>query len=178
MRSKAVKPDTMDCVLMALQPVNRLICEISLKTGLRLSDVLNIKTEQMQKGRFTLRERKTGKNRRITIPNTLRDSALSIAGRIFVFENRLDPTKPRVRQTVWKDVKRAAKAFGFKQGLSPHSCRKSFSVRKYNACGDMRKVQALLNHDSLLTTSLYVLAEELEQRTLNAPKIAPNLNDS
>ena len=51
-------------VLAALTPPNRLACEISLATGLRISDVLALTRDQAVDGRFSIREQKTGKVRR------------------------------------------------------------------------------------------------------------------
>jgi integrase len=47
--------------------------EIAVYTGLRLSDVLSIKTDQLKEkdGRLTIRQAKTGKNRRIRLTNDL-----------------------------------------------------------------------------------------------------------
>lgn len=47
-------------LLAALMPPNRLALEVSLATGLRISDVLNLRTERLEE-RMTIRELKTGK---------------------------------------------------------------------------------------------------------------------
>ena len=163
--TNAVKPDTMECVLRLMTPQNALACRISLATGLRISDVLNIKTEQLRKDSFTVCESKTGKRRRVTLPRSLRAAALSYSGKVYAFPHRLDELRPRTRQAVWRDVNRAAKALRLGGCVAPHSCRKSFAVRKYAACGDMRKVKQLLNHSSEAVTYLYALAAEVDSRS-------------
>ena len=48
-------------VLSALTFENRIACEVSLATGLRIGDVLALKTEKVQKmARFTIKEQKNG----------------------------------------------------------------------------------------------------------------------
>lgn len=163
--TNAVAPDTMECVLRCLTPQNALACRVSLATGLRISDVLNLRTEQLKHDTISVRESKTGKRKRVQLGKVLRTNLLSYAGKVYVFEGRLDPMRHRTRQAVWRDVKRAARALRLDGCVAPHSCRKSYAVRKYKACGDMRKVQRLLNHSSEVVTQLYALAAELDSRS-------------
>ena len=56
-------------VLAALMPANRLVMECCMATGLRVGDVLALKTADVQHGpRMTVREQKTGKSRRVYWP--------------------------------------------------------------------------------------------------------------
>ena len=94
MRSSYVEPGPLGLVLAALQPTNRLVFEVMLATGLRVGDVLNLRTEQVQRQRFTVREAKTGKTRRVYIPKDLQLRLLSQAGRLYCFEGRNDWRRP------------------------------------------------------------------------------------
>ena len=158
-------------LLAALTPHNRLAVEVSLATGLRISDVLGIKVEAVRngKGRFTVRELKTGKTRRVTLSGELLERCLSLSGRVYVFEHRLDWKRPRTRQSVWKDVKRVARLFRVKCNLAPHTARKTYAVGLYKRSGDLARVQRLLNHSSEAVTVLYALADELTARRMGAP---------
>jgi len=172
MRTKPVKTDSLDVLLAALMPSNALACRLSLLTGLRISDVLAIKSCEVAKGRWTVTEGKTGKKRRVYVPLALRDDVMRQAGKIWAFPGRTNQNKHRTRQAVYTDIKRAAKLLRLGDGISPHSLRKTFAVKKYNACGDMRKVQELLNHKYEATTMLYALSDVL------ASKQADKLADS
>jgi len=152
-------------LLAALTPPNRLAMEISAATGLRISDVLGLRTEALEKAaRITVREKKTGKPRRLTIPAELRRQALEMAGAVYIFEGRLETNKPRTRDAVLKDVKRVAKVFRLKQNVAPHSARKLFAVEAYRRTGDLKKVQALLQHKFEGVTMLYAMADQLTAR--------------
>lgn len=164
MRTKPIKEDELDVVLACLMPENSLACRVSLHTGLRISDVLRIKSHQVANGRFQVTEWKTGKKRRVTLPKTLQNELLRYCGKIFAFEHRYTPQKHRTRQAVYMDITRAAKALRLEEGLAPHSMRKTFAVRAYNASGDMGKVKALLNHTYESTTMLYALADCLKDK--------------
>lgn len=170
MRSSYVEPDVFRLLLTALMPENRLALEVSLATGLRIGDVLSLKTKDLQRERFTIKEQKTGKSRRVYLPVVLRSACRTIAGRYFVFENRLTPNKPRTRQAVYKDLKRVARLYrlnGRKLAgqISPHTARKVYAVGEYHRTGSLEKVQHLLNHSSEAVTMLYALADELEDRS-------------
>lgn len=164
MRTEWVKPDEMDCILMAMHWHNALALRVSLATGLRISDVLSLRSDCLHLERISLRERKTGKRRTVRLPQSLKIDLARIAGKVFIFEGRLSPLKARTRQAVYKDMRSAAKALHLSGAIAPHSCRKAYAVRKYHASGDIRAVQRLLNHDSEAVTILYALADELTAR--------------
>jgi integrase len=130
-----------------------------LRTGLRVSDVLAIRTEQVQSCRLTVSESKTGKTRTVRLPQSVIDRMRSQAGRVYVWEHAKSEDKHRTRQAVWWDIKRAAKAMRIPLQISPHSARKSYACAMYRRTGDIFKVQSLLNHDRLETTVLYLLDE-------------------
>lgn len=151
-------------LLAALTPPNRLACEVSACTGLRISDVLNLRSERLCE-RFSVRELKTGKVKRVRLPAALLDRLVSQAGRIYVFENRLDCRRARTRQSVYKDLRRAARLFRVKEThISPHSARKIYAVSEYRRTGSIERVKELLNHEDEAVTMLYAMADQLETR--------------
>lgn len=164
MRSDYIDRDTFRHILAALTYPNQLAIEVSLATGLRIDDVLGLRTRDLGE-RFTVREKKTGKTRRVKLGKDLLDALLSIAGKIYVFEGRTDYRKHRTRQAVFKDIKRAAAAFRVKRvNVSPHSARKIFAVTQFHKSGSLAKVQHLLNHSSEAVTAIYALADEVAAR--------------
>ncbi len=165
MRSQWVTSEILEHILAALMPENRLACEISLATGLRIGDVLRLKPESVRpdRSRFTIKEEKTGKTRVVYLPLELRERAYENAGRYWVFEHRINPLKRRTRQAIFKDLRRAAKAFRVREHVSPHSLRKAFAVEYFNKCGrDLKKVQHLLNHSNEAVTFIYAMANEIK----------------
>lgn len=165
MRSDFVDKDILSHVLYALTYENRLACKVAIETGLRIGDVLSIRTEQLRKkNSFTITEQKTGKKRSVRLSAALKKELQTISGAVFVFEHRTDPMKHRTRQAVYKDIKRAAKLFRVKQNLTPHTIRKLYAVDSLRKTGDLDKVRKLLNHDSIEVTMLYALADILSNK--------------
>lgn len=171
-RSDFLEKEELKHLLAALTPPNRLACELSLATGLRIGDVLALCREQLEEGsQVRVVESKTGKARRVRIPDELRRRGLMMAGQIFVFENRRDPRRHRTRQAVYKDLRRAAVLFRVKEHVSPHTARKTWAVEVYRRHrGDLRRVQKLLQHESEAVTMLYAMADVLTDRRLGRRK--------
>lgn len=164
MRSGFMEINEFEHLLAALTPPNRLACEVSACTGLRIGDVLNLRTDRLAE-RFTVRERKTGKTKRVRLPHALLDRLIAQSGRIFVFEGRENYRKPRTRQAVFKDLARAARLFRLHGAhISPHSARKIYAVTEYRRTGSLERVRELLNHTDEAVTVLYAMADEMTAR--------------
>ena len=164
MRSEWLPKGEIEHILAALSPENRLACEISLATGLRINDVLALKPQQVKKGRFTLREEKTGKTRNVRLPRDLVKRAIACSGAHYVFQGRLNGLEHRTRQAVYKDLKKAVANFGVKEHISPHSLRKAYAVEEYAKHGDLKRVQKLLNHSNEAVTLIYAAANIMNKR--------------
>lgn len=164
MRSEWANDEAMKYVLAALTPQNRLAIEVSMRYGMRIGDVLSIKTEEVRKGAWTYKEEKTGKGRRIRLCPSLQRKLLSISGRVFCFEGRNSIFAHRTRQAVYKDIRRAARAFRLKPHISPHTARKIYAVRAFHRYGSLEHVRHLLNHSSEAVTMVYALADALTEK--------------
>lgn len=169
-RSDWVSGDVMSHILAALTYPNRLAVTVSLVTGLRIGDVLKMHSRDLLKERIRITEDKTLKHRTIRLPSRLRDELLSISGKIYVFEGRVDPRKHRTRQAVYKDIRRAAKAFRVSLRVTPHSARKIYAVAEYKRDCNIKRLKQLLNHSDEAVTLIYALADELTARRLRAKR--------
>ena len=151
----------MEHVFAALTPPNRLVCRVAVHTGLRVGDILRIPTAKLGT-QFWVTEQKTGKRRRVNLPRELVEDIRAQAGPEWAFPGARDPSKHRTRQTVWADVKRAAKAFRMPQNVGVHSLRKRYAVEQLERTGgNFAKVQRLLNHADMATTMIYAMSYQL-----------------
>lgn len=150
-----------DRVLAALTPVNRAACKVALHTGLRIGDVLKLRLDQL-KPVFSVVEAKTGKRRRVGLTAELLAEVRQFSRHphIWAFPGR-DSSKPLTRQAVWKDVKRAGRAFRLPQNVAPHSFRKIYAVDLLAKYGDVKRVQRALNHRDAVTTYIYAMSDKL-----------------
>lgn len=61
------------------------------------------------------------------------------------------------RQSVWQIVKVAAKRAGVTEEITPHTMRHAFATHMLERGADVRSVQELLGHASVVTTQIYTM---------------------
>lgn len=153
-----------DRVLSALMPQNQLIVKVMLQTGMRLSDVLVLRSEGLSTSGW-YKEAKTGKMRRYGIKKPLLEAIQEQAGPEWAFPGRKKGTH-KTRQAVWADIKRASVAFRLPQNVGAHSMRKVYAVQLMKKYGDLERVKRNLNHASGSVTAIYAMADMLLDRKL------------
>lgn len=157
MRTEYLLEKEVEQVLDLLTLENRLVMRVCLHTGLRVGDVLQLRTAQL-KHNFWITEQKTGKRRQVGLPGPLLEDLRDSAGDLWVFPGA-DSQKHRTRQAVWKDVKRAARAARLTANAGPHSARKVYAVELLKEYGNIERVKRALNHSSIEVTLIYAMAD-------------------
>ena len=143
----------------------QVILEILYSTGLRISELLNIKINQVANIKDKLYINGKGNKQRLVIFNQNALDLLKnwIAVMIknnknknsYLFEN-IDNTNVISRQQIYKDLKKLAlKTNTELEKLSPHSVRHSFASHMLNRGADLRSIQKLLGHSDISTTEIY-----------------------
>lgn len=143
--------------LMQLHPQARLCWQVGIETGLRVSDILSMKVQDL-KPQMNIKERKTGKNRTINISPVLLESLKRNAqGSIYCFPAK-DKSKPLHRDTIGAQINSAKKIVGITDfTISMHSARKMYAIRKFEEAGnDYKVVQKDLGHRHEGTTLVYI----------------------
>ena len=165
--------DALSALLWSLTTPNKIACEIALATGWRIEDVLCLTVEQVERARqlnrhpITIIEKKTGKKSTRYFSSKMLAKMEIIKGRYYIFEGANDWRKHRTRQAVYLDLKRAAKRLNIKNiNLSPHTLRKNYAVYLRKQGKSIEEIKKTLNHDSITTTLLYALADELTERKI------------
>ncbi len=146
---------------------NEAILELFYATGMRISELINIKIEDINfKGRL-IKVKGKGKKERI-VPfgeialNKLNDymkmrKIVSIKDADFVFLNKNG--KKLSQRYVQKMLKNYKILAGILKDFSPHSLRHSFATHLLERGADLRVIQELLGHESLNTTQRYTHLE-------------------
>lgn len=177
MRADYIPGDALEKILAAMMPENRLAVRASMVSGLRIGDVLALKTERLAR-RMTVREQKTGKSKRVYWPDSIYYPLLKNSGTLYVFPGRLSEKRHRTRQAVYKDLTRTAKLYRLDghriaEHVSPHTARKIYAVEQLRRSGgNVKRVQALLNHSNEAVTMLYAMADALTEKRLKGRKLA------
>ncbi|MDE0790196.1 MAG: site-specific tyrosine recombinase XerD [Woeseiaceae bacterium] len=144
---------------------DRTMLELLYATGLRVSELINIKQSQINFNQGVLRIIGKGDHERL-IPigeesqrwlkefiNGPRMEILLERQTDYLFPTRRGDRM--TRQAFWHIIKRYAEKSGVRQKMSPHSLRHAFATHLLNRGADLRVVQMLLGHSDLSTTQIY-----------------------
>ncbi len=143
----------------------QLILEILYSTGLRISELLNIKVNQVANIKDKLYVNGKGNKQRLVIFN---QNALDLLKNwinimiknhknknSYLFEN-INNKNVISRQQIYKDLKKLALKTNIElEKISPHSIRHSFASHMLNRGADLRSIQKLLGHSDISTTEIY-----------------------
>jgi integrase/recombinase XerD len=144
-------------------------------TGLRVSELVNLKYAHLNMNQGVLRVVGKG-NRERLIPlgeeavRWLREFLGGPRSEILLdrASDYLFPTRRgdrMTRQAFWHIIKRYARKSNISKELSPHTLRHAFATHLLNHGADLRVVQMLLGHSDLSTTQIYthVARERLKE---------------
>ena len=139
---------------------HRLIVQVLYSTGLRISELRNLKIDDIDFNRKNIFVKSgKGKKDRITIiSETVLDNIdkylLEYKPIIYLFENGHTNKKMSIRG-LQKVVSDLAKCVKIKKGVSAHSLRHSFATHLLENNVNLRYIQSLLGHARLETTQIY-----------------------
>ena len=143
---------------------NKTILELLYSSGIRISELVNIKTPNYDSEECLIRIMGKGSKERI-VP--LGDYAINIINDYmnnyrplinkkhtdYVFvNNRGDKIS---RQFIFKVIKKEALKKGIKKDISPHTLRHTFATHLLKNGADLRIIQELLGHENISTTQIY-----------------------
>jgi len=157
---------------------DRAMLEVLYATGLRVSELVNLRVAQVNLTQGVIRVVGKG-NRERLIP--LGEEAVRWLGGFITGargEILLDrateylfPTRRgdrMTRQAFWHIIKRYARKSGVDRELSPHTLRHAFATHLLNHGADLRVVQMLLGHSDLSTTQIYTHVARERMKELHA----------
>lgn len=144
---------------------DRAMLELMYATGLRISEIINLKLEDLHLTMGTLQTLGKGHKERI-VP--VGDEAIKWVNR-YLEEARPKLLKQKrsnylflnfhgnnlTRQGVWKNLKAEVKKAGIQKNITPHTLRHSFATHILENGADLRIVQELLGHADISTTQIY-----------------------
>ncbi|MDD3628408.1 MAG: site-specific tyrosine recombinase XerD [Actinomycetota bacterium] len=153
-----------------LEMRDRAMFEILYSCGLRVSEIINLKMQNIDFEEELLRFRGKGDKERIVpvgersmqfLKKYLRYGRGEIkkgSRTDFVFINRSG--KKLTRQGFWKILKKYARKVNLDKNLYPHIFRHSFATHMIQRGADLRTVQELLGHSSISTTEIYTTLDK------------------
>ncbi|MBR3450488.1 MAG: site-specific tyrosine recombinase XerD [Bacteroidales bacterium] len=144
---------------------NRAILEVLYSCGLRVSELVNLKISDLFLDEQFVRVFGKGSKQRlvpigapaiqaIRLYREIRDAGpVKKADEDILFLNRNGGKL--TREMVFHIVKEQAAVAGIRKEISPHTFRHSFATHLVENGADLRVVQEMLGHESILTTEIY-----------------------
>jgi integrase/recombinase XerD len=157
---------------------DRTMLELMYASGLRVSELVGLKTVNVSFVESALRVTGKGAKERLEpfgeeahlwMERYLAEARSAILGKrssdaLFVTGRG----GPMTRQMFWKIVKARALAAGIAVPMSPHTLRHAFATHLLNHGADLRAVQMLLGHADISTTTIYTHVARERLKALHA----------
>ena len=144
---------------------NKAMLEMLYSCGLRVSELITLKISDLFFDEGFIRVKGKGSKQRLIPVGEYAVSAVNLyldqrrtlpvakGKEDFLFLNRRG--NPLTRQMVFKVVTDHAAKAGIEKNISPHTFRHSFATHLVENGADLRVVQQMLGHESILTTEIY-----------------------
>lgn len=147
---------------------DRAILETLYATGLRVSELLSLRVDDVQEGTDEIRVvGKRNKERIVLLGKKAREAlnAYLCWGRPALAAKSSKPDSgrlflgcrgtPLAASSVWRIIDKYIRRVSPSLRVSPHTLRHSFATHMMNHGADLRTVQELLGHESIVTTQVY-----------------------
>jgi integrase/recombinase XerD len=145
---------------------NRAILEVLYSCGLRVSELTELRISNIYLDKGFIRVIGKGDKERLVpiggkaireinhyMPDRNSLSAIHKESQDILFLNRRG--KKLTRVMIFTIIKNLARQTGLKKHVSPHTFRHSFATHLIEGGADLRAVQEMLGHESILTTEIY-----------------------
>jgi site-specific recombinase XerD len=148
-------------------------------TGLRVSELVNVRIEDLKKGEPTIEVIGKGNRKRIVpLCDDLRFALrryywfyLYPSKIGFLFPSRKDPLKPMKASQVYHIFVQAMKVAGIAKSGGPHLFRHSFATRMLELGVSIREIQLILGHSQIRTTEVYTHLRAAQLGSLKNPLV-------
>jgi integrase len=136
-----------------------MLFETGINTGLRISDILELKVKDVKGSHISLTEKKTSKHKKFIIANGLRRKIdRYIEGMdddSYLFVSQKGKNKPISRIQAYRILNDAATKVGISE-IGTHTLRKTFGYHYYQKTKDVAMLQKLFSHSSPSITLIYI----------------------
>ncbi|HEY8608840.1 MAG TPA: site-specific tyrosine recombinase XerD [Noviherbaspirillum sp.] len=157
---------------------DRTMLELMYASGLRVSELVLLKTVELGMNEGVLRiHGKGGKTRLVPFGEEARGwiERYMKDGRPAILNGQVDDAlfvtgrgAAMTRQMFWTLIKKYAGKAGINAPMSPHTLRHAFATHLLNHGADLRVVQLLLGHADISTTQIYTHVARERLKTLHA----------
>lgn len=185
--SKSLDSDSKKTILIKYR--DKAILELLFSTGLRVSELSNLKKENIniKKEEFTITG-KGGKSRVVFLSEQARywlkkylDTRKDLNPYLFISHDKrahlrsagsakqpkkTEEDKPITPRSIQRMIQKYARVAGITKPVTPHTLRHSYATDLLQNGADIRSVQTMLGHSSITTTQIYTHITDKELRKI------------
>lgn len=151
---------------------HKLIIKLIYECGLRVSELINLKTEDINfnKNLIKVRLAKGKRDRFVKLPESIKEELMS-----YCKLNTSEILFPSARggnlttATIQAILKNSSRKRGIKKRVYPHLLRHSFATHLLESGTDLRIIQKLLGHSDIKTTQIYTQISQANIKNIRSP---------
>jgi site-specific recombinase XerD len=150
---------------------HRLIIQIGYSSGLRVSEIINLKWSDIDFDRniIHIKNAKGKKDRIVMLSRRAKENLIALTdnteGYVFL-TNRKEKYSDR---TIQKIIENSAKRAGILKKITPHTLRHSFATHLLENGTDIRYIRDLLGHSDISTTMIYTKTSNKNMLKIKSP---------
>lgn len=155
-------PDMIEAIMKHLKDGNErnyIMFLIGIYSGLRISDILQLKVKHISHKEIRIREQKTGKQRKIVLHRKLKGPLHEYIEDKepweYLIKSREGFNRPITRDMAYKIIKDLENYFRM-DAAGTHSLRKTFGYHYYKGTKDVATLQKIFNHSHPNVTLKYI----------------------
>ena len=144
---------------------DKAMLELLYATGIRVSELINLKVEDINLAVGFITCRDEHKERMIPFGKVAKQAMLNYMenGRVSLLKGQESEWlftncsgRPMSRQGFWKIIKFYGEKAGIQADITPHTLRHSFAAHLLKNGADIHAVQAMMGHSDMATTQMYM----------------------
>ena len=167
------KEDVLKMLSLTENLKHKLIISLLYGCGMRVSELVNLKITDInsKSGLISIIQSKNKKDRYVMLPQSVlpmfKEYFKNYAPKFYLFEGVVG--EQYSSRSIQQVVKKASVKAQIHKTVTPHILRHSFATHLIENGTDIRYVQELLGHNSLLTTQIYTHITDLKKRKIQSP---------
>ena len=150
---------------------SKLIISFLYATGLRVSELVNLKVQDinLDNKMGMVKLGKGNKDRMFILSEKIISDLKAYMDKHSNYQFVFSKDKPLTTRNIQKIVKTVTKKAGINKKVTPHTFRHSFATHLLEAGTDIRYIQELLGHSNLNTTQIYTHVSTEELKKIKSP---------
>lgn len=165
------KEEVISLINSASTKKSKLIMQLLYSSGLRVSELVNLKPNDLNLEENTgwVRSGKGKKDRIFIISKKLSIKLKKYLEKRKHWKYVFSESNPLTTRNIQKIIQKSAKKANINKNVHPHTLRHSYATHLLDSGVDLRKIQVTLGHSSIATTQIYTHVSSEQLKSIKNP---------